>query len=133
MERVLFVCISNLRRSKMAEAIFEKLSGTVAESAGIEPAEKPDEMVLTALKEIGAGSEDPKPRKVTDSMLEKADRIIAFNCADKLPKGYEAKIENWDIGSKRGPGEKPPQKSMDEVRELRDAIRTRVELLLKRK
>lgn len=125
--------MSNLRRSKMAEEIFTNLSGAKAESAGIEPAEKPDEAVITALKEMGIAVEDPQPKKVITAMLEEADKIIAFNCADKLPKEYESKIENWDIGSKRGIGEKPPARSLDGVRQLRDAIRRKVAHLMKSK
>lgn len=132
MKKILFVCMSNLRRSKMAEAIFTEFSGTKAESAGIEPAEKPEENVIAALKEIGITPEDAKPKKVTQSMLEEAGKIITFNCADKLPEKYKSKIENWDIGSKRGMGTKPPEKSLDDVRELRDQINKKVEQLVKR-
>lgn len=123
--------MSNIRRSKMAEAIFEKLSGHRAMSGGIDPVNKPDENVIIVLKEIGIQIEDVKPKKVTDSMLEGADKIITFRCEDKLPEKYKSKIENWEFGRKRKVGEKPLKRTLDDIRKMRDLIYERVSKLVK--
>jgi len=123
--------MSNIRRSKMAEGIFEKLSGYKATSAGVDPADKPDKNVINALKEIGFQIKDMKPKKVTDSMMEEAYKIIVFRCVDKLPEKYRSKMENWEIGRKRKIGEKPLKRNLDGVRKIQDVVYERVSKLVK--
>ncbi len=128
--KVLFVCMSNARRSKMAEAIFEKLTGHEAMSAGIDPVGKIDENVITALKEIGVPVKDPKPKRITDSMMESADKIVTFRCEDKIPEKYKPKVDNWELGRKRGIGEPQSERTLDEIRELRNLVYQRVKKLV---
>lgn len=130
MKKILFVCMSNIRRSQMAEAIFTKLTGIKAMSAGIDPAEKVDENVITILKEIGIDMGKTKPKKVTNKMLEWADKIITFRCDDKLPDKFKHKIENWELGVKRNVGDKPPERGLDEIRETRDLIYPKIKKLV---
>jgi protein-tyrosine-phosphatase len=132
MKKVLFICMSNIRRSKMGEAIFEKLSGSEAMSAGIDPADKPDENVGIVLKEIGVPVKDLKPKKVTDAMFEEADKIITFRCEDKIPEKYKSKVENWELGRKREVGEKPLERTLDDLRNARDIIYEKVKELVER-
>jgi len=65
-------------------------------------------------------------------MLEDADKIITFRCADLLPKKFLNKVENWEYGRKRKIGEKPLERGLDEIRQMRDNIYKRVEDLIKR-
>jgi protein-tyrosine-phosphatase len=123
--------MTNLRRSKMAEAIFEKLSGYNAMSAGIDPIDKTDENVVVALREIDVPIRDVKPKKISDSMLEWADKIVTFRCEDKIPKKYKTKVENWELGRKRNIGELPLDRTLDEIRKSRDLIYERVNKLVK--
>ena len=118
----------------MAEAIFEKLSGAKAQSAGIDPSGgdwEVDPNALTALKEIGAETKNLKVKKLTEEMLEKADKIIAFRCADKIPEKYKSKVENWELGSQRQIGGKQPERTLDEIRKMQDLIYQNVKRLLK--
>jgi protein-tyrosine-phosphatase len=127
--------MSNSRRSQMAQAIFEKLSGTRAESAGIDPAGSNhtiDNNVITSLREIGIETHNLKVKKLTEEMLENADKIIAFRCADKLPEKYKRKIEEWELGRKREVGEKQSERSVEEIREMRDSIYHKVTELVER-
>ena len=114
----------------MAEAIFKKLTGTEAMSVGIDPAKKVDENVITALKEIGVDIHNAKPKKVTGKMLEQADKIITFRCDDKLPEKFKHKIEKWELGVKRNIGDKPAERSLDEIRTMRDLIYQKVKELV---
>jgi len=118
--------MSNSRRSQMAELIFNKLSEShSAMSAGIDPQGgnwKVDPNVYIALKEIGIEAKNLEAKKLTDEMLEKADKIITFMCADKLPAKYQSKVEDWQLGVKRNIGEKQSERTLDEIRKMRDLI-----------
>lgn len=131
MKKVLFVCMSNVRRSKMAAVIFEKLSGFKAENAGVDPADEIDKNIVVALKEIGIELSKTKPKKVTGHMLEEADKIITFRCDDKIPQKYKSKIENWELGSKRNIGERQIERTLEDIRNMRDLIYEKVKVLVK--
>jgi len=86
MTNILFICMSNSRRSVMAEAIFDKITGEKSQSAGIDP--RPvDPKTILVLKEIGMEF-NGKSKKVTEAMLEKADKIVVFWGAEHIPKKY---------------------------------------------
>ncbi|HLC93307.1 MAG TPA: low molecular weight phosphatase family protein [archaeon] len=128
MKRVIFVCMSNSRRSIMAEAIFDKLTGPKAQSAGIDP--KPaDQNTFLVLKEIGIDCKG-KSKKVTEAMLEQADKIITFRCAEHIPEKYHPKVQNWDFGAKRQVGEEQKERTLEYMRELRDSIYEKVKELI---
>jgi protein-tyrosine-phosphatase len=125
--------MTNIRRSQMAEAIFENLTGEQAESAGIDPIGKVDRNAVIALKEIGIDWKWKESKKVTEKMLEEADKIVTFRCADKLPEKYKLKIEDWEIGVTRKTGEKPPaERSLDQLRIARDLIYENVKKLVEK-
>lgn len=125
--------MSNSRRSQMAEAIFEKLSGVKVKSAGIDPAGgdyKVDDNVIVALKEIGIEIHNPKAKKVTEAMLEEADKIITFMCNDKIPEKYKSKIEDWELGVKREIGQRQSERTLAEIRKMRELIYEEVKKLV---
>ena len=118
----------------MAEAIFTKLFGVKAKSAGIDPAggdHKIDENVVIALKEIGVDIHGSKTKQLTESILEEADRIITFRCSDKIPGKYKSKTEDWELGVKREIGQKQSERTLDEIREIRDLIYDKVKDLVR--
>ncbi len=65
-------------------------------------------------------------------MLERADKIITFRCVDRLPEKYKSKTEDWDFGRKRGVGEKQIERTLDDVRGMRESVYKLVEDLVKR-
>lgn len=127
--------MSNSRRSQMAEAIFNKLSKDKAKSAGIDPAGgnyRVDPNVITVLKEIGIDVQNLKAKKVTEDMLEEADKIVTFMCIDKIPEKYRSKVENWELGRNREVGEKQKVRTIDEIRKMRDLIYEKVKGLVEK-
>jgi len=127
--------MSNSRRSQMAEAIFSKISGYMAKSAGVDPAggdHRVDANVIAVLKEIGIDHPGARAKKLTDSMLEEADKVITFRCSDKIPERYKAKVEDWELGAKREIGQKQRERTLDEVRNMRDSIYEKVKNLVER-
>ena len=72
MKTVLFVCVHNSGRSQMAEAFFDKLAKGRAKglSAGTQPAEAVNPVVIEAMQETGIDISRNKPKALTMEMLE---------------------------------------------------------------
>ena len=127
MKKVLFVCVHNSGRSQMAEAFFNQMAKgkAVASSAGTEPAAHTDSNVAMAMHEIGIDIMNQKPKPLTLEMLESADRVIAMGCnvAEVCPASFVL-TEDWELSDPKG-------KMIEEVRHIRDQIKTKVEVLVK--
>jgi arsenate reductase len=122
---VLFVCVGNSGRSQMAEAFFNRLSKNwKAISAGTKPDEKIHPYTVLVMKEVGLEVGKRKPKLLTHEMMERADRIIAMGCGTNvIPSDYLSKVEDWETEELYG-------KSLEEVRDIRDEIETRVKRLI---
>ncbi len=64
--RVLFICQHNSGRSQIAEAYLQRFAGEnmTVESAGLEPAEQVNPLVVEVMREEGFDLTDKKPRRV---------------------------------------------------------------------
>ena len=125
---VLFVCVHNSGRSQMAEAFFNQLAKGKAQalSAGTQPADKVNPLVVEAMKEIGIDISGNKPKALTIEMVEKADRMITMGCGAEAGAVCPASFietEDWAL-------EDPKGKSLEQVRKIRDEIKGRVDTLL---
>ena len=126
MKKVLFICVHNSARSQMAEAFFNHLSQEEARafSAGTEPAEAVDPVMVEAMREVGIDISGQRPRALTDEMLDQADMVVIMGCgAEGLCPAAFVKTEDWDL-------EDPVGKPLEKVREIRDEIKSRVVGLL---
>ena len=127
MKTVLFVCVHNSGRSQMAKAFFNQLAKgkAVAISAGTKPAVHMDRGVIKAMREFGVDIRNQQPKLLTSEMLEKADRVITMGCGveETCPASF-IPSEDWELDDPKG-------KSLDEVRKIRDAVKARVEVLVK--
>ena len=128
MRTVLFVCVHNSGRSQMAEAFFNNLAGGKAQalSAGTQPADEVNPVVVEAMKEVGMDISDKKPKMLTMDMVEKAERMITMGCgaeAEAVCPASFIETEDWAL-------EDPKGKSLDQVRKIRDEIKERVIKLL---
>lgn len=100
--RVLFVCIGNMCRSPMAEAIARGLSGgrVEAHSAGISPAGEVSENALAALDELGYPAEGLHSKPITDVDLHEIDLIVSLigeQGLAVLPRNLAAERVAWSI------------------------------------
>ncbi len=123
--KVLFVCIRNTARSVIAEAIFNSVAKKwIAESAGIEKAEKVDEKVAEFLARKGLRAKD-KPRSIEEVNLEDYDLIVTV-CEESscvvLPTSK--KTISWHIKDVAG-------KDFTEIEEAFKEIKRKVEELVK--
>ena len=126
MMTVLFVCVHNSGRSQMAEAFLNKLAPgrARATSAGTRPAAAIDPTVVEAMREVGIDISHQKPKRLTPEVLAPADRVITMGCevAEVCPTTF-VETEDWDIDAPKG-------KPIEEVRQIREQIQTRVRELL---
>lgn len=123
---VLFVCVHNAGRSRMAEALFNELAQGryTAISAGTEPAAHPHPEVVAAMRERGIELEDRPGSLLSNEMAERATKVIGMGCnVQEACPALRIPLEDWDLQDPKG---KPP----DEVAEIRDDIETRVRALL---
>ena len=125
---VLFVCVHNSGRSQMAEAFFNQLAKGKAQalSAGTQPADKVNPLVVEAMKEIGIDISGNEPKALTIEMVEKADRMITMGCGAEAGAVCPASFietEDWAL-------EDPKGKSLEQVRKIREEIKKRVTRLL---
>jgi arsenate reductase len=126
MRTVVFACVHNAGRSQMAAAWFNHLTNPQvarATSAGTTPAERVHPEVLGVMKEVGIDLSSATPQKLTAEIARDADLLVTMGCGDKCPYIPGLKVEDWPL-------EDPKGKPVERVRQIRDEIRTRVEVLL---
>jgi protein-tyrosine-phosphatase len=111
----------------MAEAFFNKYAEgkATAVSAGSNPGDRVNPVVVEAMSEEGIDISGNKPKALTIDMMEKADRVISMGCGveDSCPATL-VETEDWNL-------EDPSGKSLEEVRKIRDEIKLRVQKLIK--
>ena len=124
--RVLFVCVHNAGRSRMAAAYLNALAGDRYEgvSAGTEPADHPHPEVVTAMAEEGIDLGNEPGTMLTFDMAASATRVIGMGCAvEETCPALQVPLEDWGLDDPKG---QPPEK----VRAIRDDVRRRVERLV---
>lgn len=122
MPDVVFACVHNAGRSRMAEALFnlEAAGRYRAISAGTAPADRPHPEVVTALAEIGIDLDPTPGRLLTPDLVDAAGRLVAMGCAvEEACPATTTPMTDWDLPDPKG-------RPMDEVRAVRDDIAARV-------
>lgn len=126
MKTVLFACVHNAGRSQMAAAWFNLLSDPVkaqAISAGTDPGPRVHPEVVTAMNEVGADLAGAATLKLTTELVRQAEWLITMGCGDQCPVVPGLRRDDWPL-------EDPKGQPIARVREIRDEIRRRVEMLL---
>jgi len=122
-ENILFVCVENAGRSQMAEAFFRKFAPKRynASSAGTTPSSQLNPLVVQVMKEIGIDMINQQPKLLSDSMIEHSTKTVNMGCMNKesCPSLFVKDVLDWNIFD-------PKEKSLDEVREIRDKIKSEV-------
>lgn len=127
-EKILFVCVENAGRSQIAEAFFRKYAPKKfqAVSAGTNPSEGVNPIVVEAMKELGIDVFQ-KPKSLSNDMIENSFQTVNMGCMnkDECPALFMKDILDWAI-------EDPKGKSLEEVRIIRDQIKSKVLELIKK-
>lgn len=122
-ENVLFVCVENAGRSQMAEAFFRKYAPVRFNvlSAGTTPSSQLNPIVIQVMKEIGIDMANQQPKMLSKSMIENSSKTVNMGCMDResCPSLFVKDVLDWNISD-------PKEKSLDEVREIRDKIKSEV-------
>jgi protein-tyrosine-phosphatase len=124
--KILFICKHNKFRSKVAEAIFNKLNKNKkvrAESAGIIQGSSISKMLKNYYKEFGIKIKS-KPRSVTSKIVKESDLIVIV--ADNVPKSIfkNKKVIVWRISDAE-------IREKKKIIKLISKIKKRVEKLIK--
>jgi len=112
----------------MAEAFFNQSTKgkAIGISAGTQPGDEVNPIVVKAMREVGIDISRNKPKTMTLDMLSKADKMITMGCGTDalgLCSASFIETEDWAL-------EDPEGKSLEPVRKIRDEIKQRVRTLV---
>ncbi len=121
MARVLFVCLHNAGRSQMSAAFLERATEGRHEalSAGTTPAERVHPEVVEVMRELDFDLSHRTPQRLTRELAEQSDLVVTMGCGDECPYIPGKRYLDWDLPDPKG-------LSIEDVRVVRDEIRTRV-------
>ncbi|MDP9296476.1 MAG: arsenate reductase ArsC [Actinomycetota bacterium] len=124
--QVLFVCVHNAGRSQMAAALLARLSdGRVdVRSAGSAPAEEIHPVAVEAMEEIGIDLSAERPKPLRDDVVQSSDVVVTMGCGDACPIYPGKRYEDWTLDD-------PSDRSLEEIRRIRDEIESRVRDLVR--
>jgi arsenate reductase len=132
-QKVLFICVHNSGRSQMAEAYLKKISGEKfdVESAGLEPAEEINPLVVKVMREEGIDISDNKTQSVFDLFKRGKlyDHVITVcdGAAEAKCPVFAGITKRWNwpfpdpaavVGS--------DEEKLEKVREIRNMIKKRL-------
>jgi arsenate reductase len=122
---VLFVCVHNAGRSQMAAALLDRhAQGRVlVRSAGSAPADAINPAVAEAMAEIGLDLSQQFPKPLTEEAAQAANVIITMGCGDACTIYPGKRYLDWELPD-------PADKTLEEVRPIRDELDRRVQVLL---
>ena len=127
-KNILFVCVENAGRSQMAEAFFRKFAPTRFNvlSAGTTPSFRLNPTAIQVMNEIGINMVDQQPKLLSDSMIKNSSKTVNMGCMDResCPSLFVKDVLDWNISD-------PKNKSLDDVRIIRDKIKSEVINLIK--
>ncbi len=112
----------------MAEAFFKKYmpKGFEVISAGTKPSSEVNSIVLQAMNEIGIDIKNQTPKHISQQIISESEKAVNMGCIDKesCPALFMKDVLDWQIPDPKG-------KSIEEVRKIRDQIKTKVIILIK--
>ena len=122
---VLFVCVHNAGRSQMAAGYLAHLAGDQIDvrSAGSEPADRLNPVVVEAMAEEGIDITAEQPKILTTDAVQASDVVIAMGCGDTCPWYPGKRYEDWILDDPAGQG-------LVDIRPIRDNIRFRISQLI---
>jgi arsenate reductase len=123
---VLFACVHNAGRSQMAAALFNQLADPTkarALSAGTKPGSGVHPEVREAMRELGIDLSDARPQLLTADLARDVQVLITMGCGEECPYVPGVERDDWALPDPKG-------RPVEEVRAIRDDIRTRVAALI---
>ncbi len=112
----------------MAEGFFREYAQKFEViSAGTEPESKLNPVVVDVMKEVGIDITNQKPKLLSNEMMEGSFRSVNMGCMDResCPSLFEKDVIDWSFADPKG-------KTIEEVRNTRDKIKSEVLTLIKK-
>jgi protein-tyrosine-phosphatase len=109
----------------MAAALLDQRAGdrVRVRSAGSDPADEINPVVVEAMAELGADISKELPKPLADKSVRAADVVITMGCGDACPIYPGKRYEDWDLDD-------PAGVDINTVRRIRDQIGDRVDRLI---
>lgn len=128
---IAFVCVQNAGRSQMATAFAERarrergLENVEIRSGGTDPADEVHEVVVAVMQEVDIDLSDREPSEISQDEIADCDMVVTMGCsADGIcPTTWRGDARDWSL-------EDPHGRPLEEVREIREEIRRRVDALV---
>lgn len=97
--QVLFVCSHNAGRSQLAAALLDAFAGGEVGvwSAGTEPAECIEPVILDVLAEIEIKPAKAFPKPLSAEVIGLADIVVSMGCGDACPIVEGKRYEDWGV------------------------------------
>jgi len=92
-------------------------------SGGSEPADSVNPVAIDVMNEVGIDISTFVPQKYNDDLLHAVDVVVTMGCGDTCPYIPGKRYVDWPLDDPKG-------KSIDDVRRIRDEIKSRVTELL---
>lgn len=92
-------------------------------SGGSEPADQVNPVAVEVMNELGINISGYQPQRFTDDLLAQVDVVVTMGCGDTCPFIPGKTYIDWPLDDPKG-------KPIEDVRRIRDEIKTRVETLL---
>ena len=123
---ILFLCVHNAGRSQMAAGFARALGGDDVDvySGGSDPAAHINVTAVEAMAELGIDIREQIPQPWSDEIVRAADVVVTMGCGDACPVFPGKRYVDWELDD-------PAGRPIDEVRTIRDDIRSRVASLLR--
>lgn len=125
MKKVVFVCVENSNRSQMAEA-FARIHGSAkveAYSAGSRPSGRINPKAIDAMREVGYDLTTHTSKGLDAFSGHDVEAAVTMGCGDECPLVRARRREDWKIPD-------PRDMTMEQFREVRDVIESKVKELL---
>jgi arsenate reductase (thioredoxin) len=112
----------------MAAAFFNALADPAmarAVSAGTQPADRVNPVIVQAMREAGINVSAAVPQKLTEALARQASLLVTMGCGDECPYVPALQRDDWPLDD-------PAGQPLERVRAIRDDIRRRVQTLVTR-
>jgi len=109
----------------MAAGFLTALAGdrVTVRSGGSEPGTSINPVAVAAMAEVGIDISQAVPQLMTTEQVKDSDVVITMGCGDACPIFPGKRYEDWELTD-------PAGLPLEEVRPIRDDIRSRVEALI---
>ena len=124
---ILFACVHNSGRSLAAKVLAQHHGGDRVDvrSAGSEPGDNLNPVVVQVLQERGLSVEGEAPKLLTYAGVQEADVVITMGCGETCPVFPGKTYEDWQFDDPKG-------QDLATVQRIVAEIDTRVQGLLTR-